>query len=60
MASLLTAGRKDFPAAYRLHARAEPVRLGAASLARLICTLWQNNPPSLQRVRRAISSSIQR
>src|SRR5258708_37557508 len=47
MASLLAACRKNFPAAYRLHARAKPVRLGAASLARLICALWQNCPPLL-------------
>jgi hypothetical protein len=47
MASLLAACRKNFPAAYGLHARAKPVRLGAASLARLIGALWQNNPPLL-------------
>jgi hypothetical protein len=45
MASLLAARRKNFPAAYGLHARAKSVRLGAASLARLIGALWQNNPP---------------
>src|SRR5216683_2222401 len=45
MASLLAACRKNLPAAYGLHSRAKPVRLSAASLARLICTLWQNNPP---------------
>jgi len=50
MASLLAAGRKNFPAACGLHARAKPVRLGAASLARLICALWQNNPPSIRGV----------
>src|SRR5258706_2280901 len=47
MASVLAACRKNFPAAYRLHARAKPVRFGAASLARLICALWQNSPPLL-------------
>jgi hypothetical protein len=47
MASLLAASRKNFPAACGLHARTKPVRLGAASLARLICALWQNNPPSI-------------
>jgi hypothetical protein len=47
MASLLAASRKNFPAACGLHARTKPVRLGAASLARLICALWQNNLPSI-------------
>src|SRR6266403_4949013 len=45
MASLLAASRQDFPAAYGLHARAKSVRFGAAALARLICALWQSNPP---------------
>src|SRR5712672_3430526 len=47
MASLLAASRKNFPAACGLHARTKPVRLGSASLARLICALWQNNLPSI-------------
>jgi hypothetical protein len=51
MASLLAACRKNFPAACGLHARTKPVRLGPASLARLICALWQNNPPSFMRAR---------
>src|SRR5258707_11527864 len=51
MASLLAACRKHFPAACGLHARTKPVRLGPASLTRLICALWQNNPPSFMRVR---------
>jgi hypothetical protein len=51
MASLLAASRKNFPAACGLHARTKPVRLGAASLARLICALWQNNPPSIVQIR---------
>lgn len=45
MASLLAARRQDLAAAYRFHARAEPVRLRAASLPRLKCALWQSNPP---------------
>jgi len=45
MTSLLAASRKHFAATYGLHARTEPVRLGAAALARLKCTLWQSNPP---------------
>src|ERR1700719_4737104 len=51
MASLLAASRENFPAACGLHARTKPVRLGAASLARLICALWQNNPPSMVQIR---------
>ena len=50
MASLLAACRQDLAAAYGLHARAKSVRLGAASLARLICALWQSNPPIELRV----------
>lgn len=45
MASLLAARRQDFAAAYGLHARAESVRLRAASLPRLKCALWQSTPP---------------
>jgi hypothetical protein len=45
MASLLAASRQNFAAADGLHARTKAVRLGAASLARLIGSLWQNNPP---------------
>jgi hypothetical protein len=45
MASLLAACRQDFPAALGLHARAETVRLRPAPPARLICALWQSNPP---------------
>jgi len=45
MASLLAAGGKHPAAAFRLHARAEPVGLGAAAAPRLIRTLWQSNPP---------------
>jgi hypothetical protein len=52
MASLLAACRKNFPAACGFHARTKPVRLGPASLTRLICTLWQNNPPSFMRAHR--------
>src|SRR2546422_3750460 len=45
MASLLAA-RRQYPAtAFRFHARAESVRLGAPALARLKCALWQSNPP---------------
>src|ERR1700722_5716713 len=45
MASLLAAGRQNPAAAYGLHARAESVRLRAASFPRLKCALWQSNPP---------------
>jgi hypothetical protein len=50
MASLLAACRQDPAAAYGLHARAKSVRFGAAALARLICALWQSNPPLRLRV----------
>jgi len=50
MASLLAASRQDLAATYGLHARAKSVRLGAAALARLICALWQSNPPLELRV----------
>jgi hypothetical protein len=51
MAALLAARRKHFAATLGLHARTKPVRLGAAALPRLKCTLWQSNPPySLDRL----------
>jgi hypothetical protein len=50
MASLLAASRQDLAATYGLHARAKSVRFGAAALARLICALWQSNPPLELRV----------
>ena len=45
MTALLTARRQHFAAALGLHAHAESVRLRAAAFARLVCTLWQSNPP---------------
>jgi hypothetical protein len=45
MTPLLAARRKHLAATFRLHANAESVRLGAAAFARLICALWQSNPP---------------
>ena len=45
MAALLAASRKHLAASCGLHARTESVRLGAPALARLICALWQSNPP---------------
>jgi hypothetical protein len=45
MASLLAARCQHLAAAFRLHAYAETVRLGAPAFARLKCALWQNNPP---------------
>src|SRR5216684_1449439 len=50
MASLLAAGRQHLAAAFRLHACAEAVRLGASAFARLKCALWQNNPPLLNAI----------
>jgi hypothetical protein len=45
MASLLAACRKHLAATLRLHARTEPVRLGAPASPRLIRSLWQSHPP---------------
>ena len=49
MTSLLAACRQNFAAADCLHARAESVRLRAASFPRLKCALWQSNPPLVPR-----------
>jgi hypothetical protein len=51
MTSLLAACRQNFAAADCLHARAESVRLRAASFPRLKCALWQSNPPLVPRPR---------
>ena len=56
MASLLAARRQHFAASDGLHAYAKSVRLGTPPFSRLICSLWQSNPPlslrcSLRRVR---------
>jgi len=45
MTPLLAARGKHFAATLGLHAHAKSVRFGAPSFARLICTLWQSNPP---------------
>jgi hypothetical protein len=45
MTALLAARGKHFAATLGLHARTKSVRLGAAALPRLKCTLWQSNPP---------------
>jgi hypothetical protein len=45
MTALLAARRKHFAATLGFHTRTEPVSLGAATLPRLKCTLWQNNSP---------------
>ncbi len=45
MASLLAACREHLAAALGLHAHAKTVRLSAPAFARLICSLWQSNPP---------------
>lgn len=50
MASLFAARCQNFAAAGRLHARAESVGLRAAASPRLICALWQSNPPLLMRL----------
>jgi len=45
MAPFLAPRREHSAAAFRLHARAETVRLGATTASRLIGALWQSNPP---------------
>jgi hypothetical protein len=45
MTALLAASRQDSAATLGLHAHAKAVSFGAAALPRLICTLWQSNPP---------------
>jgi hypothetical protein len=45
MTALLAACRQYFAATFCFHARTESVGLGAATLPRLKCTLWQNNSP---------------
>jgi hypothetical protein len=45
MASLLAASRQNLAASYGLHAYAKSVCLGAPPFPRLICSLWQSNPP---------------
>ena len=52
MAALLAARRQYLAAAFCLHARAETVRFRAPASARLICALWQNNPPLLHTISR--------
>ena len=50
MTALLAASRQDLAATLGLHANAKSVRLGASAFPRLICTLWQSNPPSIYAV----------
>ena len=45
MASLLAARRQHLAASDGLHAYAKSVRLGTPPFSRLICSLWQSNPP---------------
>jgi hypothetical protein len=47
MASLLAARRQHSAASDGLHAYAKSVRLGTPPFSRLICSLWQSNPPLL-------------
>jgi len=50
MTALLAARRQHLAATYGLHAYTESVRLSAASLPRLICSLWQSNPPRVPEI----------
>jgi hypothetical protein len=45
MASLFAARRQNLAASHSLHAYAKSVRLRASPFSRLICSLWQSNPP---------------
>jgi len=45
MTPLLAARRQHLAATLGLHTHAKAVGLGPAALARLICALWQSNPP---------------
>jgi hypothetical protein len=45
MASLLTSRRQHLAASNGLHAYPKSVRLGPPPFSRLVCSLWQNNPP---------------
>src|ERR1700693_1150444 len=45
MASLLAARRQHLAASDGLHAYAKSVRLRSPPFIRLICSLWQSNPP---------------
>jgi hypothetical protein len=45
MASLLAARRQHLAASDALHAYAKSVRLRSPPFPRLICSLWQSNPP---------------
>jgi hypothetical protein len=56
MTALLATRREHLAASRGLHARTETVRLGAPALARLICALWQSNPPLVTRAEHAKSA----
>ena len=60
MTSLLTARGQHLAAAFGLHAHAESVRLRATAFARLVCTLWQSNPPVVRQnfCPQAVSSAL--
>ena len=60
MASLLAARRQNFAASYGLHAYTKSVRLGAPPFPRLICSLWQSNPPLLPIPKLPISDYVPR
>jgi hypothetical protein len=45
MASLFAARRQNLAASHSLHAYAKSVRLSPPTFSRLICSLWQSNPP---------------
>ena len=45
MTALLTACGEDLAASRGFHARTEAMRFGAATFARLVCALRQNNSP---------------
>ena len=57
MTSLLTACGEDLAASRGFHARTEAMRFGAASFARLVCALRQNNSPCNARPDGSLKSS---
>jgi hypothetical protein len=56
MTALFTARGEDLAASRGFHARTEAMRFGAATFARLVCALRQNNSP-LRRGRTAADAN---
>jgi hypothetical protein len=54
MTALLAPRGQNFAASNGFHARAESVRLGTPAFPRLICALWQSNPPCVYTTEAAV------